>query len=306
MNDFEQHGVQAESRQDAADPWRNDVAGDNRSGVPPFHGGSALGCEKRRRGKMDSGAKSAAGTGQDRAADRRACRRSTVRTRSTQRQIQQLHDRIEALRQELTSHLDAWEKTELARHPQRPYTLDYIERIFTDWSEIHGDRGSATIPPSCAAWRAFTAKKSLIVGHQKARDTKQNVYRNFGMPNPEGYRKALRVMKIAEKFQRPIFTFVDTTAHIPDWAPKSAARREAIARNLRKWRACKCRSSRPSIRARRQRRRAGHRRGRPRADDGKLRLFRDLARRLRVHHVARRQQERAGRRGHAHYRRRFE
>src|ERR1700693_1432399 len=125
---------------------------------------------------------------------------------NTLQEIQQLRDRVEALRKEMTSHFGAWEKTELARHPQRPYALDYIDRIFTDWSELHGDRGFGDDPALVCGMARFHGEPVMIVGHQKARDTKQKVYRNFGMPNPEGYRKALRVMKIAEKFQRPVIT----------------------------------------------------------------------------------------------------
>src|SRR6201981_2115417 len=128
----------------------------------------------------------------------------------TRRQIEQLHERVDGLRRQIHASYGAWEKTELARHPQRPYTLDYIERIFTDWSEIHGDRGFADDPAIVCGMGRFHGEDVMIVGHQKARDTKQKVYRNFGMPNPEGYRKALRAMKMAEKFHRPLFTFVDT------------------------------------------------------------------------------------------------
>src|SRR5881409_2871780 len=133
---------------------------------------------------------------------------------STRREIQQLQERIELLRTQMSSHFGAWEKTELARHPQRPYALDYIERIFSDWSDFHGE-------------------EVMIVGHQKARDTKQKVYRNFGMPNPEGYRKALRAMKIAEKFGRPVMTFVDTPGAYPGLGAEERGQAEAIARNLR-------------------------------------------------------------------------
>jgi len=147
--------------------------------------------------------------------------------------IQQLRDRVEALRAEMRSHFGAWEKTELARHPQRPYALDYIERIFTEWSEIHGDRGFGDDPALICGMARFHGEEVMIVGHQKARDTKQKVYRNFGMPNPEGYRKALRVMKIAEKFGRPLFTFVDTPGAYPGLGAEERGQAEAIARNLR-------------------------------------------------------------------------
>ena len=152
---------------------------------------------------------------------------------STRQQIHQLHERVHALREQVSVQLSAWQKTELARHPQRPYTLDYIERIFTDWSEIHGDRGYADDPAIICGMARFQDQEVLVVGHQKARDTKQKVYRNFGMPNPEGYRKALRAMKIAEKFGRPIFTFVDTPGAYPGLGAEERGQAEAIARNLR-------------------------------------------------------------------------
>jgi acetyl-CoA carboxylase carboxyl transferase subunit alpha len=153
---------------------------------------------------------------------------------STQREIQLLNDRIQALRKDMASaHSKAWEKTELARHPQRPYLLDYIERVFTDWSEIHGDRGYADDPAIIGGMARFHGEEVMIVGHQKARDTKQKVYRNFGMPNPEGYRKAMRVMKIAEKFGRPLFTFVDTPGAYPGLGAEERGQAEAIAHNLR-------------------------------------------------------------------------
>ncbi len=152
----------------------------------------------------------------------------------TQREIQVLHDRIQALRKDMSSSSSqAWEKTELARHAQRPYLLDYIERIFTEWSEIHGDRGYADDPAIIAGMARFHGEEVMIVGHQKARDTKQKVYRNFGMPNPEGYRKALRVMKIAEKFGRPLLTFVDTPGAYPGLGAEERGQAEAIAHNLR-------------------------------------------------------------------------
>jgi acetyl-CoA carboxylase carboxyl transferase subunit alpha len=153
---------------------------------------------------------------------------------TTQREIQLLNDRVQALRKDMSSsHYKAWEKTELARHPQRPYLLDYIERVFTDWSEIHGDRGYADDPAIIAGMARFHGHEVMIVGHQKARDTKQKVYRNFGMPNPEGYRKAMRVMKVAEKFGRPLFTFVDTPGAYPGLGAEERGQAEAIAHNLR-------------------------------------------------------------------------
>jgi acetyl-CoA carboxylase carboxyl transferase subunit alpha len=151
----------------------------------------------------------------------------------TRRQVQELTSRIEALRDQALPHTIAWEKTELARHPQRPYTLDYIERIFTDWSEIHGDRGFGDDPAIVCGMARLNGSDVMVIGHQKARDTKQKVYRNFGMPNPEGYRKALRAMKIAEKFGRPVITLVDTPGAYPGLGAEERGQAEAIARNLR-------------------------------------------------------------------------
>ncbi len=151
----------------------------------------------------------------------------------TRRQIQDLHERVDQLRRSVTMKFDAWERTELARHPQRPYTLDYVERIFTDWSEIHGDRAFRDDPAIVCGMARFHGEDVIVIGQQKARDAKQRVYRNFGMPHPEGYRKALRVMKIAEKFRRPVLTFVDTDGAYPGLHAEERGQGEAIARNLR-------------------------------------------------------------------------
>jgi len=151
----------------------------------------------------------------------------------TRQQIHALNQRLQALREQVTSHTAAWEKTELARHPQRPYTLDYVDRLFTDWSEIHGDRSFADDPAIVCGMARFHGEEVIVIGHQKARDTKQKVYRNFGMPHPEGYRKAIRVMRIAEKFGRPIFTFVDTDGAYPGLGAEERGQGEAIAYNLR-------------------------------------------------------------------------
>ena len=150
-----------------------------------------------------------------------------------QRQLHRLHAQVEALRQQLYSHVTAFQKTEMARHPQRPYTLDYAERIFRDWTELHGDRGFSDDPAIVCGFARFHGDEVMLIGHQKARDTKQKVYRNFGMPNPEGYRKALRFMKLAEKFGRPVFTFVDTPGAYPGMGAEERGQAEAIARNLR-------------------------------------------------------------------------
>jgi acetyl-CoA carboxylase carboxyl transferase subunit alpha len=149
------------------------------------------------------------------------------------RQLHSLHDQVNALRAQMVVHADAWQKTELARHPQRPYTLDYVERCFTDWSELHGDRGFSEDPAIVCGMARLNGEEVLIVGHQKARDTRQKVYRNFGMPNPEGYRKAIRLMHFAEKFGRPILTFVDTPGAYPGLGAEERGQAEAIAHNLR-------------------------------------------------------------------------
>ncbi|HZR28273.1 MAG TPA: acetyl-CoA carboxylase carboxyltransferase subunit alpha [Terriglobales bacterium] len=147
--------------------------------------------------------------------------------------LQRLHEQVNTLRQQLHSHMDAWQKTELARHAQRPYTLDYIERIFTDWSEIHGDRFFGDDPALICGMARFHGQEVVVLGHQKGRDIKSRVYRNFGQANPEGYRKSLRVMKMAEKFKRPIFTFIDTPGAYPGLGAEERGQAEAIAHSLR-------------------------------------------------------------------------
>jgi acetyl-CoA carboxylase carboxyl transferase subunit alpha len=148
-------------------------------------------------------------------------------------QLHQLLEKLNTLRNQVGASMSAWQRTELARHAQRPYTLDYIERIFTDWSEIHGDRAFGDDPAIVCGMARFHGEEVMVIGHQKARDTKQKVYRNFGMANPEGYRKALRTMKMAEKFQRPVLTFVDTPGAYPGLGAEERGQAEAIARNLR-------------------------------------------------------------------------
>ncbi len=126
----------------------------------------------------------------------------------------------------------AWLRTELARHPQRPYPMDFIEGLFTDFSEIHGDRAYGDDPAMCCGMARFHGEEVLVVANLKGRGTKEKVKRNFGMPNPEGYRKALRAMRIAEKFGRPVFTFIDLTGANPGIGAEERGQAEAIARNL--------------------------------------------------------------------------
>jgi acetyl-CoA carboxylase carboxyl transferase subunit alpha len=127
----------------------------------------------------------------------------------------------------------AWQKTELARHPKRPYPMELIQALFTDFSEIHGDRAFGDDPAMSCGMARFQGEQVLVVANVKGRTTKEKVHRNFGMPNPEGYRKALRAMKIAEKFGRPIFTFIDLTGANPGLGAEERGQAEAIARNLR-------------------------------------------------------------------------
>jgi acetyl-CoA carboxylase carboxyl transferase subunit alpha len=152
---------------------------------------------------------------------------------ATQRQIATLRERIETLRVEMNAPPTAWHKTELARHPQRPQSLDYIERVFTDFSEIHGDRGFGDDPAIICGMARFHGDEVVIIATQKGRDMKQRVYRNFGTPHPEGYRKAIRVMQLAEKFRKPIFTLVDTDGAYPGIHAEERGQAEAIAYNLR-------------------------------------------------------------------------
>jgi len=128
---------------------------------------------------------------------------------------------------------EAWVKTELARHPQRPHPMDYIESIFTDFSEIHGDRQYGDDPAMTAGMARFHGQPVMVIGNLKGRSTKERVFRRFGQPDPEGYRKALRAMKIAEKFGRPIFTFIDLAGAYPGVSAEERGQGEAIARNLR-------------------------------------------------------------------------
>src|SRR5438034_5094408 len=138
----------------------------------------------------------------------------------------------EAPKQEALS-AEAWQRVQLARHPKRPHTLDYIERAFTDFHEIHGDRLFADDPAIVCGMGFFEGRPVMIVGEQKGRDTKQKLHRNFGMPKPEGYRKAIRVMELAAKFGRPVVTFLDTPGAYPGIDAEERGQAEAIARNLR-------------------------------------------------------------------------
>lgn len=158
---------------------------------------------------------------------------SASRDEDTRRQLAALQEQISNLQEEIKGPQTAWQKTELARHPQRPQTLDYIERVFTDFSELHGDRTFGDDAAIICGMARFHGEEVLVVGTQKGRDMKQRVHRNFGTPHPEGYRKSLRIMKVAEKFRRPIFTLVDTDGAYPGIHAEERGQAEAIAHNLR-------------------------------------------------------------------------
>ena len=149
------------------------------------------------------------------------------------RQLEELQKRVEALRRQVSGKLTPWERTEMARHAMRPYPLDYIERIFPDFSEIHGDRGFADDAAMICGMARFHGREVAVLGTQKGRDTKQRVYRNFGQPNPEGYRKALRFMKFTEKWNRPLIALIDVVGAYPGLGAEERGQAEAIAHNLR-------------------------------------------------------------------------
>jgi acetyl-CoA carboxylase carboxyl transferase subunit alpha len=147
-------------------------------------------------------------------------------------EISRLAAKSQALTKDLYAKLTPWQVSQVARHPQRPYTLDYIEHIFTDFEELHGDRGFADDRAIVGGLARFNGQACVVIGHQKGRDTKEKILRNFGMPRPEGYRKALRLMRLAEKFGLPVFTFVDTPGAYPGIDAEERGQSEAIGRNL--------------------------------------------------------------------------
>ncbi len=147
-------------------------------------------------------------------------------------EIARLQKKSQALTRDIYSKLTAWQIAQVARHPQRPYTLDYINGLFTDFEEMHGDRAYADDPAIVGGLARFGGQTVVVIGHQKGRDTKEKILRNFGMPRPEGYRKALRLMKLAEKFGVPVFTFIDTPGAYPGVGAEERGQSEAIGRNL--------------------------------------------------------------------------
>jgi acetyl-CoA carboxylase carboxyl transferase subunit alpha len=155
------------------------------------------------------------------------------KTPERERSIESLRRRADELRIEIYKTLTPWQRVLVARHPNRPNTLDYVERLFTEFTELHGDRRFADDPAIVGGLAVYKGQPLAVVGHQKGRDTKQKIHRNFGYARPEGYRKALRVMRIAEKFDRPIVAFVDTPAAYPGLESEERGVAEAIALNLR-------------------------------------------------------------------------
>ncbi len=148
-------------------------------------------------------------------------------------QLEDLRAKLETLKEDTYQNLTPIEQVQVARHPRRPYTLDHIERVFTDWIELHGDRAFRDDEAIVAGWARLEGQSVMILGHQKGRDIKENLRRNFGMAHPEGYRKALRFMRQAEKFGRPVITFIDTPGAYPGIGSEERGISEAIALNLR-------------------------------------------------------------------------
>jgi len=144
-----------------------------------------------------------------------------------------LREKLQVLKEQTYDNLRPIEQVQVARHPRRPYTLDYIERLFTDWIELHGDRAFRDDEAIVAGWARLEGRSVMVIGHQKGRDMKENLRRNFGMPHPEGYRKALRLMRQAEKFHRPVITLIDTPGAYPGIGAEERGQAEAIAMNLR-------------------------------------------------------------------------
>jgi acetyl-CoA carboxylase carboxyl transferase subunit alpha len=148
-------------------------------------------------------------------------------------EVRVLEAKLGALREETYRNLSALERVQLARHPKRPFTLDYVERAFTDFVELHGDRAFRDDEAIVGGWARLDGRSVMVVGQQKGRDMKENLRRNFGMPHPEGYRKALRLMQLADKFDTPVITLIDTPGAYPGLGAEERGQAEAIARNLR-------------------------------------------------------------------------
>jgi acetyl-CoA carboxylase carboxyl transferase subunit alpha len=149
-----------------------------------------------------------------------------------EKELERLRSSLRKTTSDIYGNLNRWQKTLVARHQERPYTLDYISHLMTDWIEIHGDRAFSDDPAIVAGLAEFRGRSVAVIGHQKGRDTRERIHRNFGQPRPDGYRKALRVMKMAEKFGLPVLTFIDTAGAYPGLDAEERGQAEAIARNL--------------------------------------------------------------------------
>jgi acetyl-CoA carboxylase carboxyl transferase subunit alpha len=169
----------------------------------------------------------------ERELDDLATGQSATTDHRVERRIEQIESQIRKLRHDIIDHMNAYDKVRLARHPQRPYFLDYVGEIFEEFEQWHGDRKFGDDPAIVTGFAFFRGNPVVVVGQQKGRDTREKLHRNFGMPKPEGYRKALRVMKLAEKFNRPVLTFIDTPGAYPGLDAEKRGQAEAIALNLR-------------------------------------------------------------------------
>ena len=221
--------------------------------------------------------------------------------------IQDEISRLQAKSRQLTTSIFAsltpWQITQLARHPHRPYTLDYTSSICSEFHELHGDRMFGDDLAIVGGLARIGDRTVMLIGHQKGRDTKERVRRNYGMPKPEGYRKALRLMRLAERFHLPLITLIDTSGAYPGVSSEERGQSEAIARNLYRDVGAADSDHQRGHRRGRLRRRARHRRLRPPADAAVLDLFGDLAGRLRIDSLEERGQEGSGRRGDGPHRR---
>ena len=188
---------------------------------------------KRRKSEMDEKDKRRQKEIEDLERDVEELLRLSPNGDDAEEELERLRRQVADLRRDFYAHLGAWQRIQLARHPQRPYTLDYVRLLFEGFSEIHGDRAFADDPALIAAWRFYHGDPVMVIGHKRAATPSSAWRRNFGQAKPEGYRKALRVMQLAAKFGRPIFTFVDTPGAYPGIDAEERGQAEAIARNLR-------------------------------------------------------------------------
>ena len=216
-------------------------------------------------------------------------------------EVKRLQSKSRALTTSIFANLSPWQITQLARHPQRPYTLDYVSMIFTDWHELHGDRMYSDDLAIVGGLARLEGSPVMVIGHQKGRDTKERVRRNYGMPKPEGYRKALRLMKMAERFRIPVITLIDTPGAYPGIGSEERGQSEAIARNLFEMSHLAAPMLVGGHRRGRLGRRAGHRRLRSSGDAAVQRVLGDFAGELRLDPVEEHGQEGDRRRCHGRY-----